>query len=157
MQKQVETVVNEDKKVVDNNVISTGLDKNLEQHPCILNVEKYEIHREPEEPAEYNDLIGNVNGQVEPVVDNIPSPTKIVSDISPKESLDVNEKETDVKEEANEQEENDKVQEINKHDDIKREIQKCSPGIDLTSHPAVTFVPSTNNQPETPRYAACSS
>lgn len=148
VQRQVENI---DKPDVNN------LDKALEQVPCILNVEKFEIHNresseEPEEndkPEEKKTDLMNGQSDVDNIVENNTAPIKLVNnEISPKESIAVNEKE-----EANE-EVAEPPAEPN-HRIVKREEprQKCSSGIDLTSHPAVTFVPANPPQPEPPRYS----
>lgn len=138
---------------------NTILDKALEQVHCVLNVEKFEISREAAAEPE-NDLIKN-SDDIVIVENNVPSPTKVNEDkeMSPKESLVVNDKEEkeineeEVKEEVNvvkEEPVENKVQETVPKI-VKKEI-RCSPCIDLTTHPGVTFVPSNlGSQPETPR------
>lgn len=139
-------IVNE----ITNNIVQTldtlpSLDKQLEQLHCVLNVEKYEINHEKP-----NDLINNEEKIL--VDNNIGSPLKLVNEMSAKESLVTNEK--DVEEEAkNEVNEIVDKKVIENNVKAKRdEVRKCSPCIDLTSHPSVTFVPAnSHSQPEIPR------
>lgn len=126
-----------------------SLDKNLEQIHQILNVEKFEITHEQSN----NDLIKTDEQKI--LENNIGSPSKndiLKNEISVKESLCTNEK--DVEEEAR-NEFNDIAEPKPVENNVKtkkEEVKKCSPCIDLTSHPSVTFVPANSNpQPEGPR------
>lgn len=119
------------------------LDKNLEQVHCILNVESFEITHEEKQT---NDLVEN----------NIPSPSNIiVNEISAKESLVINEKDV-VDEPKNDVNEIVDVKPVENNVKPKKDVcaaKKCSPCIDLTSNPLVTFVPAISNQlPEISRY-----
>lgn len=144
VQKQFENVtLNEDNvQKLENTII----DKTLEQIHCVLNVEKYEIHRDKDNEQE--EVVNEVNGDTSQKLENSHVAKE---EISPKESIVVNEKEEVNEEVEVEEEKKEVVEEIKvESPKIRRTDFKCSPCIDLTSHPSVTFVPA-NIQSDAPR------
>lgn len=159
VQKQTENVINEIANIVQK-IDSLNLDKNLEQIHCVLNVEKYELTNEVPQKST-NDLTDKDK--------NVPDVDLLKmngTEISPKEFL-VNENEKDIEEIpinkielSNEEHIPEKksetipkpeIQENNVKILPKEEVKKCSPCIDLTSHPGVIFVSgNSNTQPEIP-------
>lgn len=160
VQKQADNITKEITNLVQKIDALPVLDKALEQVHCVLNVEKYEINRsrEEKEPPVDNDLIKN--NIEEKIIENNVSPVKLInSEVSPKESVVTNEKddqEDEAEEAKHEVNELVSVERRSVDNNVKtmkkEEVQKCSPCIDLTTHPSVTFVPPTSNiQPENVR------